>query len=778
MKTIFDKISFKKKLKIIIFSISLAIIVPIITLFICLFLASAGHFDTPGNKMPSFNILENPPTNLATEIISSDGVVLGTYFLENRREVIYNQISDHTIKALVATEDERFYNHSGIDFKSTLRAIIFFGSKGGGSTLTQQLAKMLFSKKPKSKVERITQKFREWVIATRLEQRYTKQEIITMYLNRFDFLNQAIGINTASRIYFNKNALSLNIEESAMLVGMAKNPSLYNPLRFPEKCLERRNIVLNQMKRNRTKLDINLTNEQFDSLKKLPLILEYNKASHNEGIATYFRENLRLYLKDWIKDNPKPDGSLYNLYTDGLKIYTTIDSRIQKHAEKAVETHMKKLQFDFFSGWKKYKSKKAPFDKSLTNKQIARIYKNTVKRTERYRVLKKNNVNEEEIEKIFNTPVKMKLFSWDKEIDTILSPMDSIKYYKYYLNSGLVSIEPESGYVKAWVGGINHKYFKYDNINSRRQVGSTFKPFVYATAIDLFKYSPCMKIPNSQVVFEKDEYGLKKDYMPRNANKKYGGQYTLMNGLAQSKNSITAFLMKKVKPKSVVRLGKKLGFSNLKPIPSLCLGSVEIPLFQMTSSYTMFANKGVKVEPVFLKKIEDKNGIVIFNHKPNYKDILNEEVNYVMLKLLQGVVDKGTAGRLRQSKTKNKNSRNDNYKTLNNIGFEFTNEVAGKTGTTDNHSDGWFIGLVPDLVTGVWVGGEERSIHFRSITLGSGSNMALPIWGEFMQNIYTDPDFKNLYNNKFEKPQKKISINLNCKIENSNNSNIFNESFD
>ena len=328
--------------------------------------------------------------------------------------------------------------------------------------------------------------------------------------------------------------------------------------------------------------------------------------------------------------------------------------------------------------WKKYKSKKTPFDKSLTTRQIDRIYKNTVKRTERYRVLKKNNVNEEEIEKIFNTPVKMKLFSWDNEIDTILSPMDSIKCYKYYLNSGLVSIGPETGYVKAWVGGINHKYFKYDNINSRRQVGSTFKPFVYATAIDIFKYSPCMKVPNSQVVFEKDEYGLKQDYMPRNANKKYGGEYTLMNGLAQSKNSITAFLMKKVKPKNVVRLGKKLGFSNLKPIPSLCLGSVEIPLFQMTSSYTMFANKGVIVEPVFLKKIEDKNGIVIFNHKPNYKDILNEETNYVMVKLLQGVVDKGTAGRLRQSKTKNKNSRNDDYKTLNNIGLSFLMKLLEK----------------------------------------------------------------------------------------------------
>ncbi len=754
------------------------IIIPISTLFLGLFLASSGFFDSADSPMPTFEILENPPTNLATEIISSDGVVIGTYFLENRRKVRYDEISKHTIDALIATEDERFYKHSGIDYKSTFRAIIFFGSRGGGSTLTQQLAKMLFSKRPTSKAQRITQKFREWVIATRLEQRYTKDEIITMYLNKFDFLNQAIGINTAARIYFNKDARSLNVEESAMLVGMAKNPSLYNPLRYPEKCLERRNIVLNQMKRNKEKLSINFSIEQFDSLKKIPLLIEFNKASHNTGIATYFREHLRSYMKSWIKNNPKPDGSFYNLYTDGLKIYTTIDSRIQKHAEDAVSTHMQKLQADFFSGWKKYKSKKAPFANSLSSKQIERIYKNTMRRTERYRVLKENNISDQEIEKIFNKPINMNLFSWENEIDTILSPMDSIKYYKYFLNSGLLSIDPRSGDIKAWVGGINHKYFKYDNVNSNRQVGSTFKPFVYATAIDLFKYSPCLKVPNSQVVFEKDEYGLKEDYMPRNANKKYGGEFTLMQGLAQSKNSITAFLMKKVKPKSVVRLGKKLGFSNLQPIPSLCLGSVEIPLYRMTSSYTMFANDGVQIEPVFLKKIEDKNGIVIYNNKPKYKDILSEEINYVMLKLLQGVIDRGTGGRLRKSKTKNTNSRGDTYKTLSNIGYEFTNQIAGKTGTTDNHSDGWFIGLVPDLVTGVWVGGEERSIHFRSIKLGGGANMALPIWGEFMQNIYADKKFKNSYNHTFNKPNKEVSINLDCNIENSDNSNIFDESFD
>ena len=698
--------------------------------------------------------------------------------MENRRKVRYDEISKHTIDALIATEDERFYKHSGIDYKSTLRAIIFMGSRGGGSTLTQQLAKMLFSKRPKSKIQRVTQKLREWVIATRLEQRYTKDEIITMYLNKFDFLNQAIGINTAARIYFNKEAISLNVEESAMLVGMAKNPSLYNPLTYPKKCLERRNVVLNQMQRNKDKLGIMFSPEEFDSLKKKPLLIEFKKASHNEGIATYFREHLRAYMKDWIKNNPKPDGSYYNLYTDGLKIYTTIDSRIQNHAENAVSTHMKKLQADFFSGWQKHKSKKAPFDKSLTSRQIERIYKNTIKRTERYRVLKENNISDEKIEKIFNNPVSMKLFSWEKEIDTILSPMDSIKYYKYFLNSGLLSIDPGNGHVKAWVGGINHKYFKYDNVNSKRQVGSTFKPFVYATAIDLFKYSPCLKVPNSQVVFEKDEYGLKEDYMPRNANKKYGGEFTLMKGLAQSKNSITAFLMKKVQPKNVVRLGKKLGFSNLKPIPSLCLGSVEIPLYQMTSSYTMFANRGVQVKPVFLKKIEDKNGIIIYNQKTEYKDILSEEINYVMLKLLQGVVDKGTALRLRESKSKNKNSKGDNYQTLNNIGYEFTNQIAGKTGTTDNHSDGWFIGLVPDLVTGVWVGGEERSIHFRSIKLGSGANMALPIWGEFMKNIYNDSEFSDNYNHSFDKPNKQLSINLDCKIENNDNSNIFDESFD
>jgi len=778
LKEFIKRLILQRKIKFFIGLVFGIIFIPIFTLFLGLSLASLGFFDSSNSPMPTFEILENPPTNLATEIISSDGVVMGTYFLENRRKVRYDEISKHTIDALIATEDERFFKHSGIDYKSTFRAIIFMGSRGGGSTLTQQLAKMLFSRRPKTKAERITQKFREWVIATRLEKRYTKNEIITMYLNKFDFLNQAIGINTAARIYFNKEAKSLNIEESAMLVGMAKNPSLYNPLRYPEKCVERRNVVLNQMKRNREKLGINLSIEQFDSLKKMPLLLEFKKASHNEGVATYFREYLRGYMKDWIKNNPKPDGSFYNLYTDGLKIYTTIDSRIQKHAEDAVSNHMQKLQADFFSGWEKYKSKKAPFDKSLNSRQIERIYKNTIRRTERYRVLKENNISDEEIEKIFNTPVKMKLFSWENEIDTILSPMDSIKYYKYFLNSGLLSIHPKTGDVKAWVGGINHKYFKYDHVNSKRQVGSTFKPFVYATAIDLFKYSPCFKIPNSQVVFEKDEYGLKEDYMPRNADKKYGKEYTLMQGLAKSKNSITAFLMKKVKPKSVVRLGNKLGFSNLKPIPSLCLGSAEIPLYQMTSSYTMFANDGVQIKPVFLKKIEDKNGIVIYNQKLEYKDILSEEINYVMLKLLQGVIDKGTGGRLRQSKTKNKNSRGDTYKTLTNMGFEFTNPIAGKTGTTDNHSDGWFIGLVPDLVTGVWVGGEERSIHFRSINLGGGSNMALPIWGEFMQNIYADRDFKDSYNNKFNQPRKQISINLDCNTENSDNSNIFDESFD
>ena len=778
MKSFIKKVTLKQKIRLFIFLISFIIIIPISTLLIGLALASSGYFDSPNSPMPTFEILENPPTNLATEIISSDGVVIGTYYLENRRKVRFDEISKHAIDALIATEDERFYKHAGIDYKSTLRAILYFGSKGGGSTLTQQLAKMLFSKRPKSKIQRITQKFREWVIATRLEKRYTKNEIITMYFNRFDFLNQAIGINTASRIYFNKDANSLTVEEAALLVGMAKNPSLYNPLRYPEKSLERRNVVLNQMKRNKKKLNINFSNEQFDSLKKLPLLLEYKKASHNEGIATYFREYLRFYMKEWIKNNPKMDGSYYNLYTDGLKIHTTIDSRIQQHAENAVSTHMKKLQADFFSGWNKYKSKKAPFDQNLSTKTINRIYRNTMRRTERYRVLKSNNIKDKEIDKIFNQPISMKLFSWEKEIDTILSPMDSIKYYKYFLNAGLLSIEPESGEVKAWVGGINHKFFKYDNVNSKRQVGSTFKPFVYATAIDLFKYSPCLKIPNSQVVFEKDEYGLEEDYMPRNANKKYGGEYTLMNGLASSKNSITAFLMKKVKPKNVVRLGKKLGFSNLKAIPSLCLGSVEIPLYQMTSSYTMFANEGVQVKPVFVKKIQDKNGIIIYNAKPKYIDILSEEINYVMLKLLQGVIDKGTGLRLRQSKTKNKNSKGDTYKTLNNIGYEFTNQIAGKTGTTDNHSDGWFIGLVPDLVTGVWVGGEERSIHFRSIALGSGSNMALPIWGEFMQNIYSDKEFNYTYNNTFLEPKKEISINLDCNTRNSNNNNIFEESFD
>jgi len=778
LKKLITSLTFNQKIRIAIFSFSCILIFPIISLFFGLLMASSGFFDSPDSPMPTFELLENPPSNLATEIISSDGIVLGTYYLENRRKLRYDQISRNVINALIATEDERFYDHSGIDYKSTFRAIVFLGSKGGGSTLTQQLAKMLFSSRPKSKLQRITQKLREWVIAIRLEKRYTKQEIITMYLNKFDFLNQAIGINTAARIYFNKEAKYLNVEESAMLVGMAKNPSFYNPLRFLEKCLDRRNVVLNQMNRNKKKLNIKISDSQFDSLKVTPIKLEYNKASHNEGIATYFREYLRSYMKDWVKENPKPDGSLYNLYTDGLKIYTSIDSRLQKHAENAVNIHMKKLQNDFFSGWKKYKSKKAPFDKNLSLSTISKIYDNTIRRTERYRVLKKNNLSDEEIKNIFNQPINMKLFSWLGEIDTIISPMDSIKYYKYFLNSGLISIDPKSGSIKAWVGGINHKHFKYDNVISKRQVGSTFKPFVYATAIDLFKYSPCLKIPNSQVVFEKDVYGLKEDYMPKNANKKYGGEYTLMQGLASSKNSITAFLMKKVKPSNVVRLGKKLGFKNLMPVPSLCLGSVEIPLYDMASSYTMFANNGVKVDPYFISKIEDKNGIIIYNHKPKYTDVLSEETNHVMLKLLQGVIDKGTGNRLRKSQTLNKNSRGDNYESLTNMGFELNNQIAGKTGTTDNHSDGWFIGCVPNLVTGVWVGAEERSIHFRSITLGSGSNTALPIWGEYMTKILGDNELESIYNNSFNNLTSNFSINLDCNSENSDNNNIFDESFD
>jgi len=722
---------------------------PIFVIIICMIVASSGAW----GPLPKFDELENPKTNLATEIISSDNKVLGKYFYENRTHIDFSELSPNLINALIATEDERFYNHSGIDFIALLRVLkgVITGNRnlGGGSTLTQQLAKMFFSEKPKSKLDRVKQKFKEWIIALRIERQYSKNEIISMYLNRFDFLNLAVGIESAAKIYFNTTPDSLKIEESATLVGMAKNPSLYNPLRRIEKTKERRNIVFAQMERNNF-----ISTDQKDSLKSLPLILNFEKEDHNEGQATYFREHLRSFMSKWAQKKKEETGVKYNIYKDGLKIFTTIDSKMQLHAENAVKNHILKLQGQFYEHWKDFEN--APYDTTWREGQIdTLIIIPAIKRSERYRKLKLAKKDDKKIMEIFEKKTSMNVFSWDGFFDTIMSPIDSIKYYNYILHSSLISIEPASGAIKAWVGGINHKQFKYDHVKEgKRQVGSTFKPFIYATAIDQFKYSPCFKVPNVQVIFEKEKWRLDEDYIPENANKKYGGELTLVDGLAQSKNTISAYLMKRVGPRKVIKLARKMGITSYLPaVPSLCLGTAEISLFEMTGAYSTFANSGIYMEPFFVSRIEDKNGVVIETFTNSPKEILSEDKNIVMVKLLQGVINRGSGSRLRWK-------------------YKMNNEIAGKTGTTQNHSDGWFIGFVPDLVTGVWTGADNRAVRFRDLKLGQGAQMALPIWGEYMNSLYSD-SLIELSKARFEIPKNSNNITLDC----SDKTQIENEEF-
>ena len=722
---------------------------PIFVIIICMIVASSGAW----GPLPKFDELENPQTNLATEIISSDNKVLGKYFYENRTHIDFSELSPNLINALIATEDERFYNHSGIDFIALLRVLkgVITGNRnlGGGSTLTQQLAKMFFSEKPKSKLDRVKQKFKEWIIALRIERQYSKNEIISMYLNRFDFLNLAVGIESAAKIYFNTTPDSLKIEESATLVGMAKNPSLYNPLRRIEKTKERRNIVFAQMERNNF-----ISTDQKDSLKSLPLILNFEKEDHNEGQATYFREHLRSFMSKWAQKKKEETGVKYNIYKDGLKIFTTIDSKMQLHAENAVKNHILKLQGQFYEHWKDFEN--APYDTTWREGQIdTLIIIPAIKRSERYRKLKLAKKDDKKIMEIFEKKTSMNVFSWDGFFDTIMSPIDSIKYYNYILHSSLISIEPASGAIRAWVGGINHKQFKYDHVKEgKRQVGSTFKPFIYATAIDQFKYSPCFKVPNVQVIFEKEKWRLDEDYIPENANKKYGGELTLVDGLAQSKNTISAYLMKRVGPRKVIKLARKMGITSYLPaVPSLCLGTAEISLFEMTGAYSTFANSGIYMEPYFVSRIEDKNGVVIETFTNSPKEILSEDKNIVMVKLLQGVINRGSGSRLRWK-------------------YKMNNEIAGKTGTTQNHSDGWFIGCVPDLVTGVWTGADNRAVRFRDLKLGQGAQMALPIWGEYMNSLYSD-SLIELNKTRFEIPKNSNNITLDC----SDKTQIENEEF-
>ncbi len=708
--------------------------------------ASMGWF----GDLPTFDELENPESNLATEIISSDGVTIGKFFRENRTPIKFKDIPPHLIQALVATEDERFYEHSGIDARGTLRAVVRLGSKGGASTISQQLSKLLFhGEGSKNIFERIKQKAKEWIIAIRLERQYTKNEILTMYLNKVDFVNNAVGIRSAARIYFSKEPKDLTIEEAAVFVGMLTNPSLYNPVKRIEKAKIRRDVVLKQMYRN----DF-ITEKVKDSLQKLPIILNYSPDSHTEGLATYYREYLRDYLRKWIDENPKADGTKYNLYRDGLKIYTTIDSRMQKHAEDAMKMHMSNLQKVFFEESKKNKT--APF-RDLDTEQIDGIYNRAMKSSERWRLMKEQGKSTEEITRSFKVKTRMQIFDWKGEKDTIMTPMDSIKYYKHFLHTGMMAMEPQTGHIKVWIGGINQKHFKYDHVNQgARQVGSTFKPFVYAAAIDQLKYSPCDSIIDSKFTMPQGRYGILEPWTPSNSDGKYTGFQTLKSALAKSINTVSAKLIDRVGPKTVVQLTQKLGIKAvIEPRPSIALGATEITVHDMVGAYSTFANQGIYVQPQFITEIQNKNGVVLFKAAQKSKDVLNKEVAYAVVKLMEGVTQFGSGVRLRTSW-----NPGESYKAVTGHPYLFTNPIAGKTGTTQNQSDGWFIGMVPNLVAGVWVGGDDRATHFRGILNGQGATMALPIWALFMKNCYADTQLK-VSKESFKVPEN-LSIRVDC----------------
>lgn len=675
-------------------------------------------------ELPSLEELENPKTYLASEVYSADGVLLGKYYLQNRSNATFESLSPNLVNALIATEDVRFYKHSGIDFRRFVSAVLFLGKRGGASTITQQLAKNLFPRKRFDNVfTKATTKLKEWITAVRIEQRYTKEEIITMYLNTVEFGGNAFGIRSAAKVFFSKTPAELTETESAMLVGMLKGITKFNPIRNPERAMARRNTVLNQMR----KYDF-ITNEQYAELSQQPIELNYQEDDHNEGLAPYFREVLRLELLEWCKDNG------YNLYKDGLKIYTTINSKLQQYAEAAVEKHIKDMQGKFYEHWKG----KTPWG------NFSELITTGMKRSDRYRILKKQGLNENEITDIFNKPVKMKVFSWSRgEIDTVMTPMDSIKYYKYFMRCGFMSMDPRNGHIKAWVGGVNHKYFKYDhvNINARRQVGSTFKPLVYTLAIDN-GWSPCFKAPNLPVVFE--EYD---NYSPKNADDKYNEpEMTLYRGLQLSVNNIVMYLMKQFGPKgpqAVIDLARKMGIkSNLEPYPAIALGVFDISVYEMVGAFATYANKGVWTEPVYLSHILDKNNNVVRQVVPRTVEAMSEQTAYVMEKMLERVTTNGTAARIKYM-------------------YQIPGAIGGKTGTTQNYSDGWFIGFTPTLASGCWVGFEDRAIHFRNMALGSGSAMAMPIFANYMQQVSKDSVNYTIVD-QFEPPKQPLNVEVNC----------------
>lgn len=712
--------------------------------------------------MPPVEDLENPNYKFATEVFSEDGKVLGTYSYskENRVFVGYNDLSPNIINALIATEDVRFAEHSGIDAYALTRAVVKRGilmqkNAGGGSTITQQLSKQLYSPSADNVMERLFQKPIEWVIAVKLERYYTKEEILTMYLNKFDFLNNAVGIKTAAFTYFGCEPKDLKIEEAATLVGMCKNPSLYNPVRYNERSRGRRNVVLDQMRKAGY-----ITEAERDSLQALPLKLKYNRVDHKEGLATYFREYLRgvltakkpdkanyrgwqmqKYYEDsldwennplfgWCEKNTKKDGTKYNLYTDGLKIYTTLDSRMQQYAEDAVTEHLKELQGYFFK--EKKGAKKAPYTFRLTQEQVDEILGRAMRLSDRYRLMKKAGATEAEIKKAFDTPEEMSVFSWEGEKDTIMTPMDSIRYYKFFLRAGFMSMDPRSGHVKAYVGGPNYHYFQYDMaMVGRRQVGSTIKPFLYTLAMEN-GFSPCDEVRHVEYTLI-DENG--KPWTPRNANKKLiGDMVTVKWGLANSDNWITAYLMSKLNPYNLKRLIHTFGVRNRDIVPSvsLCLGPCEISVGEMVSAYTAFPNKGIRVAPLFVTRIEDNDGNVLATFAPEMQEVISVSSTYKMLVMLRAVVNEG-GGRVRR------------------LGVKA--DMGGKTGTTNYNADGWFMGFTPSLVSGCWVGGEDRDIHFDTMLHGQGASMALPIWTKYMVKVLGDKSLGYDENETFQLPE-------------------------
>lgn len=723
--------------------------------------------------LPSFEDLENPRNNLASEIYSEDNQLLGKFYIENRTYVEYNELSPYLINALIATEDKRFEKHSGIDARGLarvlFRTILGGQNTGGGSTITQQLAKNLFERdvRGRNKIVRLYHlfitKFKEWHTAVRLERHYTKSEILVMYLNTVPFGSETFGIKSASKVFFNTTPDSLNLEQAAVLIGCLKAPTYYSPVLNPENSLRRRNIVLSQMR----KYDF-ITRSELDSISQIPIELNYNVQSHNVGLAQHFRTFLSRTMRaskpvrseyfsneqyeadsikwetnplyGWANKNFKADGTPYNLFRDGIKIYTTINSKMQAYAEEAVNEHLgKKLQKEFFAD-KKY-DKRPPFSNDLTNEDVNRIMNQAMLRTDYYRILRASGLDRDSIVKIFRTPVNMKVFSWDGEIDTVMSPMDSLRYYKFFLRAGFMAMDPSSGQVKAYVGGHNQKYFMYDHVTQgKRQAGSTIKPFLYTLAMQE-GYTPCYLVPNVPVTFQDND----STWTPRNSGRfdMEGKMVTLKWGLANSANQISAWLIKRFNPQAVIDIIRKMGVkSHIDAVPSVIFGTSDLSLEEMVGAFNTFSNKGVYIEPMYILKIEDKNGNLISTFHPQQVEAISENTAYLMIQLLRGVVDQGTAGRLR-------------------FYFNFKGELGGKTGTTQNHSDGWYIGNAPKITAGAWVGAEDRSVNFHYLAQGSGSYMALPIYGYFMQKVYADPSLGISEEDTFEAPVN-FNINLNC----------------